>query len=143
VEGGGGGGCCSSSRPQPAEISALKVPLAPDGLKGGALSSHHHHAHHAKRRGAGAAGAAASAWLARQRRPGGALDASLLGRDAARCVMTFATTALSYLLMLAAMSFHIGIFFAVCSGIAVGSAIFGRYRSFYAVAHHNRDPCGC
>ena len=62
-------------------------------------------------------------------------------RDAARAAMTFATTGLSYLLMLAAMSFHVGIFFAVIGGIAAGTGIFGRYRN-NAVAACETRCCG-
>lgn len=68
------------------------------------------------RRG-GAGGALAAAC-----KPGGLLDRSLLARDAARAAMTFVTAGLSYLLMLAAMSFNVSIFFAVISGL------FGRRR---------------
>ena len=106
---------------------------------GAALRGKHRHGAGA---GAGAPRAGpAAAWVAAARRPGGALDATLLGRDAARALMTFVTTALSYLLMLAAMSFHVAMFFAVVTGIAVGTGVFGRFRSYVAVAHQDRC-CG-
>lgn len=147
---GAEGGCCSSSsrsHHHHPDISGLTVPLASASLKADSFDAHQQKEASARgaaggstRRSDGGGGAAA-AWLERQRRPGGAFDVQLLGRDAARCVMTFVTTALSYLLMLAAMSFHVAIFFAVCCGVAVGAAVFGRFRSYVAVAHQDRC-CG-
>jgi len=145
---GEGGGCCSGSRSAGLDAAGLTVPLAQAPLhktsfertvhvNGGAANGHHLQQQHYGRKG----GVEPASWLDRQMRPGGLLDGALLGRDLVRALMTFVTTALSYVLMLAAMSFHVAIFFAVCTGIAVGTGLFGRYRSYVAVAHQDRC-CG-
>ncbi|KAI8465277.1 MAG: Ctr copper transporter family-domain-containing protein [Monoraphidium minutum] len=159
-EGAEGSSCCSS-RPTP-ENALLTVPLAPAPLKrssfdqlapppGRACCAAPGAAGPRRRRGmpscgcaggrGGGGGGGAGAWVAAQRAPGGALDGAMLTRDAARAALTFVTTALSYALMLAAMSFHVAIFFAVCAGVAAGTAIFGRFRSYVAIAHN--DGCCC
>lgn len=48
--------------------------------------------------------------------------------DVVRASMHFLTSGLSYLLMLAAMSFNVGIFFAIVGGLSFGTLVFGRFR---------------
>jgi hypothetical protein len=152
AEAGGGGGCCSGGRSE--GMAALTVPLAPapahkrasfdqeltlgvspkGNPAGGAVGAR-------ERDGTVAAAGSGEppSWLAAVAAPGGPLDGGLIARDVARALMTFVTTALSYALMLAAMSFHVAIFFAVCAGVAVGAGLFGRFRPRGIAPQH--DVC--
>jgi hypothetical protein len=147
VEAAAAGGCCSGNNNRSEGMAALTVPLAPAAPHKRASFDQErpiaaHPAVHARGSTPGArAPAAGPPWLAAATAPGGALDSSLIGRDVARAVMTFVLTALSYALMLAAMSFHVAIFFAVCAGAGVGAGLFGRYRSNAAASHHE-GCCG-
>ncbi|KAH7039427.1 Ctr copper transporter [Macrophomina phaseolina] len=47
--------------------------------------------------------------------------------DGARALLEFVRAALGYLLMLAVMTFNVGVFFAVLGGILIGELVFGRY----------------
>lgn len=53
-----------------------------------------------------------------------------LSRDFTRGFLQFFETALSYSLMLIAMTYNSGIFISVCLGMGIGTFIFGRYRTF-------------
>jgi hypothetical protein len=68
-----------------------------------------------------------------------AFSSRLLLLDLVRGVARFVLSGLAYLLMLAAMSFHVAIFFAVITGLAVGAMLFGRWRSPFA----SEGSCGC
>jgi hypothetical protein len=70
------------------------------------------------------------------------LQADLLAMDLARGAARFVLAGLAYLLMLAAMSFNVAIFFAVISGMAAGSALFGRWR-WAAGTAEGYSHCGC
>lgn len=61
-------------------------------------------------------------------------------QDFMRASLTFLSTVISYALMLAAMCFNTGIFFAVCGGFALGVLIFGRYKPYSPLPE--RDCCG-
>jgi hypothetical protein len=65
----------------------------------------------------------------------------LLMMDVIRGVSRFVLAGLAYLLMLAAMSYHVAIFFAVISGVGVGSMLFGRWR-FKADPTEGFNHCG-
>lgn len=69
-------------------------------------------------------------------------DRELLLMDVIRGLARFVLAGLAYLLMLAAMSFHVGIFFAVISGVGVGSMLFGRWR-FATGTAEGYSHCGC
>lgn len=58
--------------------------------------------------------------------------------DVGRALLQLVIVGLAYLLMLAAMSFNVGIFFAVIVGITVGSFIFGRFKHYTVL---NPDVC--
>ncbi|GME64314.1 hypothetical protein K505DRAFT_250907 [Neofusicoccum parvum] len=60
-------------------------------------------------------------------------------RDGGRAVLEFARAALGYLLMLAVMTFNVGVFFAVLGGILVGELVFGRF----AQGGSTRQEDGC
>lgn len=66
----------------------------------------------------------------------------LIMMDVIRGVARFVLAGLAYLLMLAAMSYHVAIFFAVISGVGVGSMLFGRWR-FNAGTAEGYSHCGC
>ncbi|KAF8065742.1 p80 [Scenedesmus sp. PABB004] len=76
------------------------------------------------------------------RRPPAPLRRQLLVLDVARGAARFVLAGLAYLLMLAAMSYHVAIFFAVITGVGVGSALFGRWR-FAAGTAEGYSHCGC
>jgi hypothetical protein len=66
----------------------------------------------------------------------------LLLMDLARGVSRFVLAGIAYLLMLAAMCYHVAIFFAVISGVGVGSMLFGRWR-FNSGTAEGYSHCGC
>lgn len=70
------------------------------------------------------------------------LEPELLMMDVIRGFARFVLAALAYLLMLAAMSYHVAIFFAVISGVGVGSMLFGRWR-FASGTAEGYSHCGC
>jgi copper transporter 1 len=80
-----------------------------------------------------AAAVRAPSWQQRYR-----LQPQQVAVDVGRALLQLVIVGLAYLLMLAAMSFNVGIFFAVIVGITVGSFIFGRFKH-YAVL--NPDVC--
>jgi len=47
--------------------------------------------------------------------------------DISRALVHFIEVALSFFLMLIAMTFNVGLFFAICTGAATGMLLFGRY----------------
>eukprot|EP00879_Flechtneria_rotunda_P004898 GHRR01005172.1.p1 GENE.GHRR01005172.1~~GHRR01005172.1.p1 ORF type:complete len:321 (+),score=61.76 GHRR01005172.1:1164-2126(+) len=71
----------------------------------------------------------------------GSWQTSMLAMDLIRGVSRFILAGVAYLLMLAAMSYHVAIFFAVISGIAVGSMLFGRWK-FCAGITEGYSHCG-
>eukprot|EP01118_Nematostelium_gracile_P014852 TRINITY_DN586_c0_g1_i1.p1 TRINITY_DN586_c0_g1~~TRINITY_DN586_c0_g1_i1.p1 ORF type:complete len:361 (-),score=68.75 TRINITY_DN586_c0_g1_i1:5-1018(-) len=56
--------------------------------------------------------------------------------DPARSVLQFIETAWSLILMLVAMTFNIGLFFALCAGSAIGTLVFGRFLVGQKNSHH-------
>lgn len=82
--------------------------------------------------GRGGTGAYIAAWA----------DPQVLLRDAVRAVLQFTVSGLAFLLMLAAMSFNVSIFFAVIVGMAVGAFLFGRARSLAALIEPPDAMCG-
>lgn len=54
-----------------------------------------------------------------------------VAHNAFRALFQFISVGVAYLLMLAAMSFNVGIFFAVVGGIAFGTFLFGHMRPLY------------
>jgi len=54
--------------------------------------------------------------------------------DGCRALLQIVTVGVAYLLMLAVMSFHVGIFFAAIVGIGMGTFIFGRFKQYVVVA---------
>jgi hypothetical protein len=74
--------------------------------------------------------------------PGGYFQPDLLMMDLARGVSRFVLAGIAYLLMLAAMCYHVAIFFAVISGVGVGSMLFGRWR-FSSGTAEGYSHCGC
>lgn len=62
--------------------------------------------------------------------------------DLVRGLARFILAGLAYLLMLAAMSYHVAIFFAVITGVGVGSMLFGRWRFVSGIAE-GYSHCGC
>jgi hypothetical protein len=66
----------------------------------------------------------------------------LLLMDLTRGVSRFVLAGIAYLLMLAAMCYHVAIFFAVISGVGVGSMLFGRWR-FSSGTAEGYSHCGC
>lgn len=75
-------------------------------------------------------------WLSAYMQP------DLVAMDILRGMARFVLAGLAYLLMLAAMSFNVAIFFAVIAGVAVGSMLFGRWRWNNGVAE-GYSHCGC
>uniref|UniRef100_A0A383V7A9 Copper transport protein n=1 Tax=Tetradesmus obliquus TaxID=3088 RepID=A0A383V7A9_TETOB len=75
-------------------------------------------------------------------RSGSYLQPDLLMMDLARGVSRFVLAGIAYLLMLAAMSYHVAIFFAVIAGVGVGSMLFGRWR-FSSGTAEGYSHCGC
>jgi hypothetical protein len=75
-------------------------------------------------------------------RPGSYFQPDLLLMDLVRGVSRFVLAGIAYLLMLAAMSYHVAIFFAVISGVGVGSMLFGRWR-FASGTAEGYSHCGC
>jgi hypothetical protein len=69
-------------------------------------------------------------------------EPELLLMDVIRGFARFVLAGLAYLLMLAAMSYHVAIFFAVISGVGVGSMLFGRWR-FASGTAEGYSHCGC
>ena len=65
-----------------------------------------------------------------------------LQRDLMRGALQFLETALSYFLMLIAMSFNVGMFVSVCAGMALGTFALGRFRVIGANAIQSRRCCG-
>jgi hypothetical protein len=62
--------------------------------------------------------------------------------DIMRLVFTFIESTISYALMLITMTFNIGLFFAVVTGLAVGIFFFGRHRSLAGLAEAGKlDGC--
>jgi hypothetical protein len=57
-----------------------------------------------------------------------AAQRDLLVMDIIRGIARLLLASLAYVLMLAVMSYHIGIFVAAVAGVGVGSAVFGRWR---------------
>ena len=51
----------------------------------------------------------------------------LPAQNVARCVTTFVSSTLHFALMLLAMTFDTGVFFAVVGGLALGSLLFGHF----------------
>jgi len=60
--------------------------------------------------------------------------------DVPRAVFRFVEVMLSYSLMLVAMTFNVGLFFAVCSGLALGTLLFGRFIAWEKQTE-NADCC--
>lgn len=119
--GGGGGGASGSS-------SRIASPL--DSAASFDLSKVGYHSKLGRRRG-GLIGAL-SAYM----------QPDLVAMDVVRGVARFVLAGLAYLLMLAAMCFNVPIFFAVISGVGVGSMLFGRWRWNTGVAE-GYSHCGC
>lgn len=63
--------------------------------------------------------------------------------DLMRLVLTFVESTISYALMLVTMTFNIGLFFAVVSGLAIGSFLFGRHRTLGGLAEGGTKLDGC
>ncbi|CAO3668150.1 unnamed protein product [Umbelopsis ramanniana] len=62
--------------------------------------------------------------------------------DIMRLVFTFIESTISYALMLITMTFNVGLFFAVVTGLAVGIFFFGRHRSLAGLAEAGKlDGC--
>lgn len=62
--------------------------------------------------------------------------------DIMRLIFTFIESTISYALMLITMTFNIGLFFAVVTGLAVGIFFFGRHRSLAGLAEAGKlDGC--
>lgn len=155
VSGGGGYSCCNTPPVQP----VLAVPVGGGGKSpscggpvaaGDVLSSHDNlgssrggspaSTSHGSRPGSvyrkgGRRGGVAGA-------VGAYMQPDLVAMDVVRGLARFVLAGMAYLLMLAAMSFNVSIFFAVISGVAVGSMLFGRWRWSSSV-NEGYSHCGC
>ncbi|CCG83622.1 putative Ctr copper transporter [Taphrina deformans PYCC 5710] len=60
-----------------------------------------------------------------------------------RMLLVFVTVILGYSLMLITMTYVVGYFFAVCTGLAVGELIFGRYSHKYNTALPKDETLCC
>ncbi|KAH8548009.1 Ctr copper transporter family-domain-containing protein [Umbelopsis sp. PMI_123] len=90
-------------------------------------------------------------WLLNAQKDGGKF--TLFGRngyfawkktriDLMRLAFTFVESTISYALMLITMTFNVGLFFAVVSGLAVGIFFFGRHRTLAGLADGGKlDGC--
>ncbi|CAM0136460.1 unnamed protein product [Umbelopsis sp. WA50703] len=63
--------------------------------------------------------------------------------DFSRLIFTFVESTISYALMLVTMTFNVGLFFAVVTGLAVGSFLFGRHRTLGGLAEGGAKLDGC
>lgn len=73
---------------------------------------------------------------------GAYMQPDLVAMDCIRGMARFVLAGIAYLLMLAAMCFNVPIFFAVISGVAVGSMVFGRWR-WSSNVNEGYSHCGC
>lgn len=58
-------------------------------------------------------------------------------------LFTFVESTISYALMLVTMTFNVGLFFAVVTGLAVGAFFFGRHRTLGGLAEGGTKLDGC
>lgn len=150
VSGGGGYSCCNAPPVQP-------VPAVPVGggkssccgpvAAGDVLSSHDNLTSRGGSPASTSYGLRAGSYRKGGRRGvagavGAYMQPDLVAMDVVRGLARFVLAGLAYLLMLAAMSFNVPIFFAVISGVAVGSMLFGRWRWSSSV-NEGYSHCGC
>lgn len=165
-----GRSCCSSKPPLLQQVAVPAAPAAAGGGKGaccagggGAVAAGHYagtprpdsaascRSSGSNRKGLAVGGGSGCGCCApAKRRARGSclsgcaayMDPELVAMDVVRGIARFVLAGLAYLLMLAAMSFNVAIFFAVITGVAVGSMLFGRWRWNTGTAE-GYSHCGC